>query len=116
MAYSEKARTLFAGEIEAIKQKGLFKEKRYICSPQDAEIDCFDSSGKRAGALYFYSGGGRLPQNQDTVNGIYLYYRMTRFADLMSLLQNEKPLYLNLNTDNKVGYISTSNEPVGEHE
>ena len=84
--------------------------------PQDAEIDCFDSSGKRAGALYFYSGSGRLPQNQDTVNGIYLYYRMTRFADVMSLLQNEKPLYLNLNTDNKVGYISTSNEPVGEHE
>ena len=39
MAYSDKTRTLFASEIEAIKQKGLFKEKRYICSPQDAEID-----------------------------------------------------------------------------
>ena len=39
MAYSEKTRTLFAGEIDSIRQKGLFKEKRYICSPQDAEID-----------------------------------------------------------------------------
>ncbi len=39
MAYSDKNREIFAGEIEAIKEKGLFKEKRFICSPQDAEIE-----------------------------------------------------------------------------
>ncbi len=38
MAYSEKTRNVFTGEIVAIKDKGLFKEKRFICSPQDAEI------------------------------------------------------------------------------
>jgi len=38
MAYSEKTRDVFTGEIVAIKDKGLFKEKRFICSPQDAEI------------------------------------------------------------------------------
>ncbi len=38
MAYSEKTRDVFAGEIVTIKDKGLFKEKRFICSPQDAEI------------------------------------------------------------------------------
>lgn len=84
--------------------------------PQDAQIDCFDSSGSRAGALYFFSGSVKLPQNQESVNGIYLYFRITRFADVVSLLQNEKPLFLNLNTVNKVGYISTGNQPVGEHE
>jgi len=38
MAYSKVARAGFAEEIEAIKSKGLYKEKRFICSPQDAEI------------------------------------------------------------------------------
>ena len=39
MAYSKLTRDLFAAEIEEIKSKGLFKEKRFICSPQDAEIE-----------------------------------------------------------------------------
>ena len=38
MAYSDATRKLFEGEIAAIKDKGLYKEKRFICSPQDAEI------------------------------------------------------------------------------
>ncbi len=38
MVYSDQTRTMFAGEIEAIKEKGTYKEKRFICSPQDAEI------------------------------------------------------------------------------
>jgi glycine C-acetyltransferase len=39
MAYSDRTRTVFAGEIETIREKGLYKEKRFICSPQDAEIE-----------------------------------------------------------------------------
>ena len=38
MTYSVKNREMFEGEIEEIKSKGLYKEKRFICSPQDAEI------------------------------------------------------------------------------
>jgi len=38
MAYSDATRKAFADEIETIKTKGLFKEKRFICSPQAAEI------------------------------------------------------------------------------
>ncbi len=38
MAYSNKTRDLFAADIEEIKGKGLYKEKRFICSPQDASI------------------------------------------------------------------------------
>ena len=38
MAYSEATRKLFTDEIEGIKEKGLYKEKRFICSPQDAAI------------------------------------------------------------------------------
>ena len=39
MAFSNDTRTLFANEIEKIKDDGLFKEKRFICSEQDAEIE-----------------------------------------------------------------------------
>ena len=38
MAFSDETRKLFAEEIDQIKQDGLFKEKRFICSEQDAEI------------------------------------------------------------------------------
>jgi glycine C-acetyltransferase len=39
MAYSTATRQGFADEIAEIKEKGLFKEKRFICSPQAAEIE-----------------------------------------------------------------------------
>ncbi len=38
MAYSDRTRAAYMAEIEAIREKGLYKEKRFICSPQDAEI------------------------------------------------------------------------------
>ena len=38
MAYSDKTRSTFSSEIDTIREKGLYKEKRFICSPQDAEI------------------------------------------------------------------------------
>jgi len=39
MAFSDGTRNLFADEIKRIKEDGLFKEKRFICSEQDAEIE-----------------------------------------------------------------------------
>ena len=39
MAYSDSTRAAFASEIDRIKADGLFKEKRFICSEQDAEIE-----------------------------------------------------------------------------
>jgi hypothetical protein len=84
--------------------------------PQDAEIDCFDSAGNRAGAIYFYPASSRMPKNQNTANGIYLYFRIARFSDVMTMLKYEKPLYLALDTANHAGYIGTSNEPAGEQE
>ncbi|HRW77270.1 MAG TPA: aminotransferase class I/II-fold pyridoxal phosphate-dependent enzyme, partial [Candidatus Sabulitectum sp.] len=38
MAYTDKARKQYQEQIEEIKSKGLYKEKRFICSPQDAAI------------------------------------------------------------------------------
>ncbi|MBK8974765.1 MAG: glycine C-acetyltransferase [Planctomycetes bacterium] len=39
MVYSDRTRQLFADELTSIRGKGLFKEKRFICSAQDAEIE-----------------------------------------------------------------------------
>jgi hypothetical protein len=83
--------------------------------PQDAEIDCFGTTG-RVGAIYFYPVGVPLPPNQQNVNGIYLYFGVNRFADVMTMIKEEKPLYLHLDTVSKTGYVGTSAEPVGEHE
>jgi glycine C-acetyltransferase len=54
MAYNEKTRELFATDITAIKEKGLYKEKRFICSPQDAEIEVeFPEGAPHANVLNF---------------------------------------------------------------
>ncbi|HXZ26477.1 MAG TPA: glycine C-acetyltransferase [Terriglobales bacterium] len=39
MAYSESIRSYYQGEIEGIRSAGLFKEERYIHSPQSSEIE-----------------------------------------------------------------------------
>ncbi|MEO0137536.1 MAG: glycine C-acetyltransferase [candidate division WOR-3 bacterium] len=38
MAFSDRVREFFANELKAIKEKGLFKEERFIASPQSAVI------------------------------------------------------------------------------
>ncbi|HUK86412.1 MAG TPA: aminotransferase class I/II-fold pyridoxal phosphate-dependent enzyme, partial [Terriglobales bacterium] len=39
MAYSETIRNHYQGEIDGIRSAGLFKEERYIHSPQSSEIE-----------------------------------------------------------------------------
>jgi glycine C-acetyltransferase len=54
MAYTEKARKLFAEDIQAIKDKGIYKEKRFICSPQGASIEVeFPEGAPRKTVLNF---------------------------------------------------------------
>ena len=47
MAYSAKARAYFGDEMESIRTKGLFKEERWIESPQGASIQVEYPSGAR---------------------------------------------------------------------
>ncbi len=83
---------------------------------QEAEIDCFSEDGKRVGILYFYPANMRMPENQDTLNGITLHYRLSRFTDVMTILKEEQPFYLYFDTVKKYGYVGTGSEPVGEEE
>jgi hypothetical protein len=90
---------------------------------QVAEIDCFlqretpvGHEVVRKGIIYFLPDHVTLPSNINTINGIYLYYRSSRFNDVMTLLKEEKPLFLSLNTVSLVGHVGTGIEPVGEQE
>ena len=83
--------------------------------PQEAEIDLFDGS-ERAGILYFFPDGATLPANEETVNGIYVRYHLSRFADVIETLREEKPLYVALHTDTGVAYVGSGFEPIGEEE
>jgi hypothetical protein len=41
---------------------------------------------------------------------------MRRFEEVIATMRYEKPLYLALNTTSSVGWLGTSDEPVGEQE
>ena len=46
-----------------------------------------------------------------------LHFPISKFNDVITMLREEKPLYLFLNEDNGVGIIATQDfEPVGEEE
>jgi len=46
-----------------------------------------------------------------------IHYPLSRFNDVINILREEKPLYLFLNLDNKIGTLATTEiEPAGEEE
>jgi hypothetical protein len=45
-----------------------------------------------------------------------LNFQISLLSDIMDMLRSEKPLYIQLNTDNWNGMLSTSAEPIGELE
>jgi hypothetical protein len=84
--------------------------------PQEAEIDCFSDTGVRVGIIFFHPYNAPLPTNENTISGLYLHYALSRFSDIMTLLKEEKPLYLNIDASTKLGYVATGIEAVGEQE
>lgn len=45
-----------------------------------------------------------------------VHFPISKFNDVVSILREEKPLYISLNTELKSGTISTSIETIGENE
>ena len=87
-----------------------------VGSPQTAEVDCFDDDGLRSGIIYFYPDDVELPVNSETANGIYIYFRHSRFSEVINMVRVEKPLYLFIDTSTNIAGIQTGFEPVGELE
>lgn len=83
---------------------------------QTAVINCY-KSGAYKGSLYFYKDGVSIPTSQKTSSGyLYLRFNEGRLRDMIETLRQEKPLYIGFNDVNLWGWLSTSNEPIGEEE
>ena len=82
-----------------------------------ADISCY-SGNNLVGLIRFFSDSTIIPENQRSADGtISLYYEMSRFNDVVTLLRYEKPLFLFITTGTKYGYIGCGQlEPVGEQE
>ena len=70
--------------------------------------------------INFYSVGTVLQENRSPIIGgrqhVYLYVEYDQYDQMIDLLRNEMPIRFFYRDDAKIGYISTSAEPVGEHE
>lgn len=74
-----------------------------------------------SGEAVFKFVDGELGPNShlETVNNhskYCLYFKSDRFASFIDILRNEKPLFFYFDKDINQGYITTSDEPVGEGE
>lgn len=90
----------------------------YYSTPRyswDVRIDLY-MDATPVGSAFFIKAGNPVPANA-SVGGIpQLYYSITHCPAIMSMLREEKPLYVSLNTLNGIGALSTSSEPVGDQE
>ncbi len=61
---------------------------------------------------------GEVPGNYVEMKGnnkvLNLHFRANRYPHFIDILRNEKPLFFYYNKDTNVGFITTSDEPVGE--
>lgn len=83
---------------------------------QTAVITCFDN-GAYKGSLYFYKEVISMPPSVKTSSGtLQLRFNERRFSEMVETFRQEKPLYINFNDATRCGWLSTSNEPIGEEE
>lgn len=80
-----------------------------------AEIFLFGTNGKVIGLIQFYDDGEELPASSSG-EFIEMALPVSRLHDMVDLLRNEKPVYLQWQSAINCGYVSTGMEPTGEGE
>ena len=82
----------------------------------EAFIQLFNA-GSFMGQITFHKEGTPVPGNVLTAGGTYfLNYSITRFSDVLQILQYEKPLSVFIDRATGSGKLLTSFETVGEQE
>ena len=79
-----------------------------------ATIYC-EAIKKRVGTINFVREDEPIPKSNIKGEERNLYFPISRFNDIISIIRYEKPLTLNV-YDTGAGYLSTITEPVGEQE
>ncbi len=90
----------------------------YYSAPQynwEVLVDLFNE-GTWAGRLVFMKSVSAVPENAMQGKVAIINYPIGCFSDIMSILRREKPLFATVDPSTGIGYISTSDEPVGELE
>jgi hypothetical protein len=84
--------------------------------PYRAVINLRGEGGRRLGTRYFHRSTDTMPKtDHQPQNGIVsCHFPWVQFSAVIDLLRNEKPIWLWYDRNVKMGYISTSPEPVGE--
>jgi hypothetical protein len=98
---------------------GSYKVVVYGTSAQSAIgafIHCYHED-QNVVSCVFYNDEDNVPSNNHTPPyRVNLAYPMSKFANVLGILQNEEPLYFGFIDTNQLGYVSTTSEPVGEEE
>lgn len=82
----------------------------------EAVVHCY-MAGVSVARMGFVKDGSPIPVNTVNDNLVCLNFSISRFSEVMATLRQEKPLQVNLDLDNQIGYFSTGSlEPVGEEE
>jgi hypothetical protein len=83
-----------------------------------AMIWLYDENNATIGNIRFYKNTDDV-QAHDTKSSsgfIACHYPPEQYLEVVDLLRNEGPVYLYFSETHKMGYLSTSREPVGEEE
>ena len=81
----------------------------------EAVINLFDN-GVLVGVLTFHKEGTELPPNVLQESGLHTaHYHISRFRDVLQILQYEKPLHIRVK-DGVANLMAVGFEPVGEQE
>lgn len=90
----------------------------FACGDEVDHISCF-SGGSFAGFISFYP-KGQIPASSMAGNHFWLNYEIDKCRDIIELLRYEKPISVGLfwNASNVItkGFLTTSQEPIGEQE
>jgi hypothetical protein len=84
-----------------------------------AHVSCYSGTGEHVGSLLFYDDTRPVPVRNSfigtsTIPG--MVFKSSQFLHILTLLREEKPLFFNFTTESMTGYLSSTNEPVGEDE
>lgn len=83
---------------------------------REAIVLCYQDT-EIVGYIEFVKNGVDLPPNVGKYHASTIYYRLSRFQNIVSMLREESPLMLQVNTNTGVGMLTTaSREPVGDEE
>ena len=98
------------------KDFDAYKIWYYSGHPYEALIYCYKGT-RYVGRIVFFKDDSVMPPNANYSSGPSIHYGLGRFNDIISILRQEKPLYLFLNLTNLIGIVATDElEPVGEEE